>query len=116
MIRAIISLTPSSNLQLMASNSPHQARVSRRRLLSGFEELGGSQSLRRAAVLAMRDAAALIIMQMERATKISQLANGPLQPEPTESDATLADTKQESEAPASVIGIFAIGGIDDAAE
>ena len=80
------------------------------------EELGGSNSLKRAAVLAMRDAAALIIMQMERATKISQLANGPLQPASTESDAMLAGTEQESEEPASVIGIFAIGGIDDAAE
>ena len=80
------------------------------------EELGGSESLKRAAVLAMRDAAALIIMQMERATNISQLANGPLQPASTESDAMLAGAEQESEEPASVIGIFAIGGIDDAAE
>ncbi len=80
------------------------------------EELGGSNSLKRAAVLAMRDAAALIIMQMERVTNISQLANGPLQPASTESDAMLAGAEQESEEPASVIGIFAIGGIDDAAE
>ena len=80
------------------------------------EELGGSDSLKRAAVLAMRDAAALIIMQMERVTSISQLANGPLQPASTESDAMLAGAEQESEEPASVIGIFAIGGIDDAAE
>lgn len=80
------------------------------------EELGGSESLKRAAVLAMRDAAALIIMQMERATNISQLANGPLAPAEEDSDALLADNEQESEEPASVIGIFAIGGIDDAAE
>jgi hypothetical protein len=80
------------------------------------EELGGSNSLRRAAVLAMRDAAALIIMQMDRATKISQLANGPLDPASIKSDAVFAGTEQESEEPASVIGIFAIGGIDDAAE
>jgi hypothetical protein len=80
------------------------------------EEMGGSNSLKRAAVLAMRDAAALIIMQMERVTNISQLANGPLQPASTESDAMLAGAEQESEEPASVIGIFAIGGIDDAAE
>ena len=80
------------------------------------EELGGSDSLKRAAVLAMRDAAALIIMQMERVTSISQLANGPLTPASTESDAMLAGAEQESEEPASVIGIFAIGGIDDAAE
>ena len=40
------------------------------------EGITGSDSLRRAAVLAMRDAAALIIMQMDKATKISSLANG----------------------------------------
>ena len=80
------------------------------------EELGGGESLKRAAVLAMRDAAALIIMQMERATKISQLANGPLEPAETESDAVLAGAQAESEEPASVIGVFAIGGIDDVAD
>ncbi len=36
---------------------------------------GGDDALRRAAVLAMRDAAALIIMQMDRATGISKLAD-----------------------------------------
>jgi len=77
------------------------------------EGLGGGDSLKRAAVLAMRDAAALIIMQMERTTKISELANGPLVPDP---DTVLAEANKESEEPASVIGIFAIGGIDDAAE
>ena len=35
--------------------------------------MGGDNALRRAAVLAMRDAAALIIMQMDRATGISSL-------------------------------------------
>ena len=35
---------------------------------------GGDDALRRAAVLAMRDAAALIIMQMDRATGISKLS------------------------------------------
>ena len=34
---------------------------------------GGDEALRRAAVLAMRDAAALIIMQMDKSTGISQL-------------------------------------------
>ncbi len=34
---------------------------------------GGDQALRRAAVLAMRDAAALIIMQMDKSTGISKL-------------------------------------------
>ena len=36
---------------------------------------GGDDALRRAAVLAMRDAAALIIMQMDRATGISKLSS-----------------------------------------
>jgi hypothetical protein len=82
------------------------------------EGLGGSDSLRRAAILAMRDAAALIIMQMDNVTKIRQLADGPLEPAETEPDelnaAAAPDT--ESNEPESVIGIFAIGGIDDAAE
>jgi len=80
------------------------------------EGLGGGDSLKRAAVLAMRDAAALIIMQMERVTNIRDLADGPL--DPAELDPTImqAGTDQDDEQPASVIGIFAIGGIDDAAE
>ena len=80
------------------------------------EELGGGDSLKRAAILAMRDAAALIIMQMEKVTNIRQLADGPLAPAPEDTKVAQADAEQESEEPASVIGIFAIGGIDDAAE
>ena len=82
------------------------------------EGLGGSDSLRRAAVLAMRDAAALIIIQMEKTTKIRQLANGPLAPTEVAPDEMQADAEAppESLEPESVIGIFAIGGIDDAAE
>lgn len=80
------------------------------------EELGGGDSLKRAAILAMRDAAALIIMQMEKVTNIRQLADGPLGPAPEDTETLQADAELESEAPASVIGIFAIGGIDDAAE
>lgn len=80
------------------------------------EELGGGDSLKRAAILAMRDAAALIIMQMEKVTNIRQLADGPLAPAPEDSEVLQADAEQESEEPASVIGIFAIGGIDDATE
>ncbi len=82
------------------------------------EGIGGSDSLRRAAVLAMRDAAALIIMQMEKVTKIRDLADGPLDPASVEPGERLASTGAEpaSEEPASVIGVFAIGGIDDAAE
>jgi hypothetical protein len=80
------------------------------------EGIGGSDSLRRAAILAMRDAAALIIMQMEKVTKIRDLADGPLDPATVEPAEQLAGAPPEPEEPASVIGIFAIGGIDDAAE
>ena len=79
------------------------------------EGLTGTDSLRRAAVLAMRDAAALIIMQMEKVSKIRDLANGPLDPATAEPDQQVASNgEQEDEEPASVIGIFAIGGIDNA--
>lgn len=82
------------------------------------EGLGGSDSLRRAAILAMRDAAALIIMQMDKVTKIRQLADGPLDPADVKPGVLSADASQGSESsePESVIGVFAIGGIDDAAE
>ncbi len=40
--------------------------------------MGGDNALRRAAVLAMRDAAALVIMQMDSATGISSLNREPL--------------------------------------
>lgn len=78
--------------------------------------LTGTDSLRRAAVLAMRDAAALIIMQMDKVSNIRKLADGPLDPASLETDEKLARAEPENEPPASVIGIFAIGGIDDAAE
>ena len=80
------------------------------------EGLTGTDSLRRAAVLAMRDAAALIIMQMDKVSKIRDLADGPLDPAtalPGEQVAGAEETDAE-EPPANVIGIFAIGGIDDA--
>ena len=82
------------------------------------EGLGGSDSLRRAAILAMRDAAALIIIQMDKVSKIRQLADGPLEPVYAEPDELSADASPgaESYEPVSVIGVFAIGGIDDAAE
>ena len=71
------------------------------------EGLGGSDSLRRAAVLAMRDAAALILLQMEKATQISALADGPIdtgdEPALASNDAILDGG----------VGIFVIGGIDD---
>ena len=78
------------------------------------EGLGGSDSLRRAAILAMRDAAALIIMQMDRVSKIRDLANGPLDPATVEPGTMQAEAAEQSEEPANVVGIFAIGGIDDA--
>ncbi|MGI9247707.1 MAG: hypothetical protein ACR2QI_01755 [Woeseiaceae bacterium] len=77
--------------------------------------IGGSDSLNRAAVLAMRDAAALIVMQMDKVTKISSLANGGLvaaveQPEQMAGD---PDSKQTDDDAEVDYGIFAIGGIDD---
>ena len=80
------------------------------------EGLGGGDSLERAAILAMRDAAALIIMQMEKVTNIRELADGPLDPADVDPSVMQAGVEQQDEEPASVIGIFAIGGIDDAAE
>ncbi|NQV86874.1 MAG: hypothetical protein HQ492_07350 [Woeseiaceae bacterium] len=75
------------------------------------EGMGGSKSLRRAAVLAMRDAAALILLQMDKATKIGALADGPLDASQVGSSASAAqDAVYDSEAP---VAIFAIGGIDD---
>jgi len=44
--------------------------------------IGGSDSLQRAAVLAMRDAAALIIMQLNKSPTFASLADGPIA-EPT---------------------------------
>ena len=77
--------------------------------------LRGSDSLRRAAVLAMRDAAALIILQMEKATGVSRLAGGALAEPSIESARVAADSEanppQEDEE--LDFGVFAIGGIDD---
>lgn len=80
------------------------------------EGLGGSDSLRRAAVLAMRDAAALIIMQMDKVTKISALADGPVSAPAEDSELKAAAADSADSEPASVIGVFAIGGIDDDTE
>lgn len=79
------------------------------------EGLGGSDSLRRAAVLAMRDAAALMIMQMDKATKISTLANGPIDPIDAVPEAVRAEAAPSvaEEEPDEDFGLFAIGGIDD---
>lgn len=79
------------------------------------EGITGTDSLRRAAVLAMRDAAALIVMQMDKVSKIRDLADGPLEPAAEVPEERVAGTQsEEDEEPASVIGIFAIGGIGDA--
>lgn len=82
------------------------------------EGLGGSGSLQRAAVLAMRDAAALIIMQMDKVTKISALADGPLAPPSVQpAVATLNADSDSIELDADdPIGVFVIGGIDDDVE
>ena len=82
------------------------------------EGLTGTDSLRRAAVLAMRDAAALIIMQMEKVSKIRDLADGPLDPASIEPETRLAGNAAgpDNDEPASVIGVFVIGGIDDVAQ
>jgi hypothetical protein len=75
------------------------------------EGMGGSKSLQRAAILAMRDAAALILLQMNKATKIAALADGPLDLSHFESSAMVED--ESNPAANSAVGIFAIGGIDD---
>jgi hypothetical protein len=56
-------------------------------------KMGGSQALQRAAILAMRDAAALMIMKFDNVTRISDLAGGAsapksplLRPKPESSD------------------------------
>ncbi|MBU2676101.1 MAG: hypothetical protein KJP16_03385 [Gammaproteobacteria bacterium] len=80
--------------------------------------IGGSDSLQRAAVLAMRDAAALIIMQMDKATNISSLAGGGLAPPTSRPVKVAADTSsnQVPDDEEEDFGVFAIGGIDDEAE
>jgi hypothetical protein len=62
--------------------------------------MGGDKALRRAAVLAMRDAAALIIMQMDKATGISNLNRETLSkvaasPEPAMPESALPETAPE---------------------
>jgi len=78
------------------------------------EGLGGSKSLQRAAVLAMRDAAALILLQMNKATKIAALADGPLDLSHFETSAMVTD--EPIGVPTSSAGLFAIGGIDNDTE
>jgi len=77
--------------------------------------INSSNALQRAAVLAMRDAAALIIMQIDKATQISELANGGLAPGARESMQASADTEFDDERDTAEdnFGIFVIGGIDE---
>ena len=75
------------------------------------EGLGGSKSLQRAAVLAMRDAAALILLQMNKATKMASLADGPISLEKLVSSGATNNAINEMDS--TPVGIFAIGGIDE---
>ena len=62
---------------------------------------GSDAALRRAAVLAMRDAAALIIMQMDKSTgvsKLAQSASNPATPDTAPSDEPEASTLQTTAA------------------
>ncbi len=75
------------------------------------EGMSGSNSLRRAAVLAMRDAAALILLQMDKATKIGALADGPLDISDFDAPKMVENVSFEEDDDDN-IGIFAIGGIE----
>lgn len=75
--------------------------------------LGSSEALQQAAVLAMRDAAALIIMQLDKATGISALAGGALAPGATESMQAGADLDSGPDEADDNFGVFVIGGIDE---
>jgi hypothetical protein len=53
---------------------------------------------------------------MEKVSKIRDLADGPLDPASLEPETQLAGNASGDDEPASVIGVFVIGGIDDVAE
>lgn len=55
---------------------------------------GGDEALRRAAVLAMRDAAALIILQMDKSTGISELGRASASEQAPPNSTTLEETMQ----------------------
>jgi len=78
------------------------------------EGMNGGAALQRAALLAMRDAAALMIMQMDKATQISALANGGLATPRAES--AVADAAAKPASRRDDMGVFVIGGIDDEAK
>lgn len=85
---------------------------------SGKQGFSGSGALERAALLAMRDAAALIIMQMDKATKISSLAGGALAASADDNAQAVADSasSQDQFDAENDFGVFVIGGIEDDAE
>ena len=72
------------------------------------EGLGGSKSLQRAAVLAMRDAAALILLQMDKSTKIGTLGDGPITAANLAAEQDATEEEREPD-----FRLFPIGGIDD---
>jgi hypothetical protein len=80
--------------------------------------ISSSNALQRAAVLAMRDAAALMIMQMDKATQISALAGGALAPGARDTLQASADTNRDEtqDEADDNLGIFVIGGIDENSE
>ena len=62
--------------------------------------MGGDDALRRAAVLAMRDAAALIVMQLDKTTRISRLGRPSLSrvassPEPPSPEPTIVEPVED---------------------
>jgi hypothetical protein len=62
--------------------------------------MGGDDALRRAAILAMRDAAALIVMQLDKATRISRLnrakvSSAAVRPEPAIPETTITEPVDE---------------------
>tara|TARA_B110000483_G_scaffold200865_1_gene241505 strand:- start:8086 stop:8817 length:732 start_codon:yes stop_codon:yes gene_type:complete len=78
---------------------------------SQTEGLSGEEALQRAAVLAMRDAAALILLQMDKATNIGVLADGPIDTgKPDSSEASDGNLVRDEP---TVFDIFTIGGIDE---
>ena len=60
---------------------------------------GGDEALQRAAVLAMRDAAALIILQMDKATGISKLSQATAQAAPASANLQTTATEPPPDEP-----------------
>ncbi len=58
--------------------------------------LGKEEALQRAAILAMRDAAALMIMKFDKVTRISQLGENPGAPSASIQTSALEEQQDES--------------------